>query len=280
MRVATCRDNRSRRCPSKCPPTLPACSKAFRGGARRLPRCWPRAPDGIPPTYRPSRSACWIRRPMKPFRCARCTPALTSCRSRRCPVSGPISGAEMRCATSSRAGRSPKRSPQVAAAVATANGALLVALTEGVSALALRVGEGGVAPAELDRLLEGVFLDLVPVILDAGLDYLNATDAMLALLTDLDDDQRARLSVDLGADPLTAPLSRRSGPELWTMWSRPRQRSPDSAAACVRSPLTVRRFTITVRARRGSWPAAWPPGLPICDCSATAALLFGMRCGR
>ena len=104
--------------------------------------------------------------------------------------------------------------PAVAAGVAAANGALLVALTEGVSALALRVGEGGVAPAELDRLLEGVFLDLVPVILDAGLDYLNATDAMLALLTDLDDDQRTRLSVDLGADPLTAPLSRRSGPSL------------------------------------------------------------------
>ena len=28
----------------------------------------------------------------------------------------------------------------------------------------------GVAPADLDRLLEGVFLDLVPVILDAGAD--------------------------------------------------------------------------------------------------------------
>jgi methylmalonyl-CoA mutase len=32
---------------------------------------------------------------------------------------------------------------------------------------------------------------------------------VLALLTDLDDDQRSRLSVDLGADPLTAPLSGR-----------------------------------------------------------------------
>ncbi len=37
---------------------------------------------------------------------------------------------------------------------------------------------------------------------------------MLALVTDLDDDRRARLSVDLGADPLTAPLSGRAAPSL------------------------------------------------------------------
>ena len=92
-----------------------------------------------------------------------------------------------------------------------ANGAVLVALTEGVSALVLRVGG---AAAELDRLLDGVFLDLVPVVLDAGTDYGVAADAVLALLTELDDDQRSRLSVDLGADPLTAPLSARSAPSV------------------------------------------------------------------
>jgi methylmalonyl-CoA mutase len=94
---------------------------------------------------------------------------------------------------------------------AEANGAVLVALTEGVSALVLRVdGSAG----ELDRLLEGVFLDLVPVVLDAGAEYGVASDAVLALLTDLDDDQRSRLSVDLGADPLTAPLSGRPAPSM------------------------------------------------------------------
>lgn len=92
---------------------------------------------------------------------------------------------------------------------AEANGAVLVALTEGVSALVLRIGGSA---AGLDRLLEGVFLDLVPVVLDAGADYAAASDAVLALLTDLDDDQRSRLSVDLGADPLTAPLSARPAP--------------------------------------------------------------------
>jgi methylmalonyl-CoA mutase len=92
---------------------------------------------------------------------------------------------------------------------ADANGAVLVALTEGVSALVLRVGGSG-----LDRLLDGVFLDLVPIVLDAGADYVAASDAVLALLTDLDDDQRSRLSVDLGADPLTAPLSGRATANL------------------------------------------------------------------
>ncbi|WP_101949882.1 methylmalonyl-CoA mutase small subunit [Mycobacterium sp. 3519A] len=99
--------------------------------------------------------------------------------------------------------------PANGSAAADANGAVLLALTEGVSALVLRV-EG--AATHLDRLLDGVFLDLVPVVLDAGADYAAASDALLALLTDLDNDQRSRLSVDLGADPLIAPLSGRPAP--------------------------------------------------------------------
>ncbi|MBI5734527.1 MAG: methylmalonyl-CoA mutase small subunit [Mycolicibacterium neoaurum] len=86
------------------------------------------------------------------------------------------------------------------------NGALLLALTEGTSALVLRVGS---AAAELDRMLDGVYLDLVPVLLDAGDQYVAAADAVLALVADLDDEQRGRLSLDLGADPFTAPLSGR-----------------------------------------------------------------------
>ncbi len=98
--------------------------------------------------------------------------------------------------------------------VADGNGAVLSALTEGTSALVLRVGPGAASAAELDQLLEGVFLELVPVLIDAGADYVAAADAVLALITDLDGDRRARLSVDLGADPLTAPLSRRAAPSL------------------------------------------------------------------
>lgn len=95
-----------------------------------------------------------------------------------------------------------------------ANGAILLGLTEGVSALILRVGADGVAPSDLGRLLESVFLDLVPVQLDAGTDYAAAAAALLPLLTDLDAEQRERLSVDLGADPLTAPFSDRPAPDV------------------------------------------------------------------
>ncbi|MGV0836948.1 methylmalonyl-CoA mutase small subunit [Mycolicibacterium thermoresistibile] len=93
---------------------------------------------------------------------------------------------------------------------AEVNGSVLAALTEGVSALALRIG-AEVPATELNRVFDGVFLDLVPVLFDAdGADYPAVADAVLGLLADLDDDQRSRLSIDFGADPLTAPLSRRS----------------------------------------------------------------------
>jgi len=109
-------------------------------------------------------------------------------------------------------------------AVSDGNDAVLSALTDGVSALVLRVGQAseatggssghGVPVAELDRLLEGVFLELVPLILESGADYVAAADAVLALVSNFDDDKRRSLSVDLGADPLTAALGDRSAPAV------------------------------------------------------------------
>jgi len=91
------------------------------------------------------------------------------------------------------------------------NGAVLLALTEGASALSVTIGEGGVAPADLSQLFEGVFLDLVPVIFENTGNDLDATaDAVLALVAGFDAEQRSRLSIDFGADPLTAPLSGRA----------------------------------------------------------------------
>lgn len=98
--------------------------------------------------------------------------------------------------------------------VTDGNGAVMAALTEGVSALALRVGPDGAAVRDLDRLLEGVFLELVPVIVDAGADYAAVADALLALLTDFDEDRRRSLSIDLGGDPLTAALTNRAAPTI------------------------------------------------------------------
>lgn len=95
-----------------------------------------------------------------------------------------------------------------------ANAAVLAALGEGVSALLIKVGTGGVAPDKLERLFAGVYLNLAPVILDAGADYPAACDAMLALVAELEPDQRATVSIDLGGDPLTASFSDRSAPTV------------------------------------------------------------------
>jgi methylmalonyl-CoA mutase len=92
------------------------------------------------------------------------------------------------------------------------NASVLGALGDGASALLIRVGESGVAPGQLEELLAGVYLSMAPVILDAGSDYVAAADAMLALIDQVDADQRGAVSVDLAADPLTATLSGRSAP--------------------------------------------------------------------
>ncbi|MGB8794362.1 MAG: methylmalonyl-CoA mutase small subunit [Mycobacterium sp.] len=94
------------------------------------------------------------------------------------------------------------------------NAAVLAGLAEGVSALLIRVGESGVAPAQLEKVLDGVYLSMAPVILDAGADYRAACDALLELVADVEADQRATLSIDLGADPLTASLSERPAPAI------------------------------------------------------------------
>nr|WP_242455956.1 methylmalonyl-CoA mutase family protein [Mycolicibacterium sp. P1-18] len=101
-------------------------------------------------------------------------------------------------------------------ALSDGNDAVLSALTDGVSALVLRVGDAdaGVPVADLDRLLEGVFLELVPVIVEAGADYPAAAEAVLALVSNVDDEKRRSLSVDLGADPLTAVLTGRPAPTV------------------------------------------------------------------
>ncbi|MCV7179923.1 methylmalonyl-CoA mutase small subunit [Mycolicibacterium sphagni] len=104
--------------------------------------------------------------------------------------------------------------PGVSGTVADGNAAVLSALGDGVSALVLRVGDTGVAPADLDRLLEGVFLELAPVILDAGAQFAAAAEAVLTLIAGADDAQRATMSIDLGADPLTAELSGAHAPTL------------------------------------------------------------------
>jgi methylmalonyl-CoA mutase len=94
------------------------------------------------------------------------------------------------------------------------NDTVLAALNDGVSALVLRVGPTGVPVTRLRQLLAGVHLNLAPVTLDAGADYSAAADVVLGLVNQLDEDKKTTLSVDLGADPLTAPLRERAAPSL------------------------------------------------------------------
>jgi methylmalonyl-CoA mutase len=94
------------------------------------------------------------------------------------------------------------------------NSAVLAALAEGVSALLVRVGESGVTPAQLEKVFDGVYLSMAPVILDAGADYQAAGAALLELVSRVEPDQRPLLSIDLGADPLTAALSDRPAPPI------------------------------------------------------------------
>src|SRR6185437_7899440 len=94
------------------------------------------------------------------------------------------------------------------------NSAVLDALGNGASALVLRIGESGVAPDQLGETLEGVYLSMAPLILEAGADYPAASDVALALADGVEPDQRATLSIDLGGDPLSAAHSERPAPRI------------------------------------------------------------------
>lgn len=93
------------------------------------------------------------------------------------------------------------------------NAAVLDALGNGASALVLRIGESGVAPDQLAETLDGVYLSMAPLILEAGADYSAASDVVLGLADAVEPDQRSLLSIDLGGDPLTAALSERPAPK-------------------------------------------------------------------
>ena len=136
------------------------------------------------------------------------------------------------------------------AAIGETNGAILLALTEGVSALALRVGPGAVPADQLSQALAGVYLELVPLILeDLGSgDYTTAADTVVALLDDIDPAARATVSVDLGADPLTAPLSGRPTPSLDEV---------DAAAARLAGHHGLRAITVDGSAWHNLGASAW-----------------------
>ena len=86
------------------------------------------------------------------------------------------------------------------------NRAILDDLERGATSLWLRVGRDGIALAELGRVLEGVLLDLAPVVLDAGAD----AEAAVAALEGVWDERQLAASTTaggLGLDPFHQPQS-------------------------------------------------------------------------
>jgi methylmalonyl-CoA mutase len=84
---------------------------------------------------------------------------------------------------------------------ALADGAVLADLENGGTSLWLVLGEGGIPVAGLGRALEGVYLDLAPVVLDAGRDTVQAAEALLRLSADKGVAAEA-VRGNLGGDPL------------------------------------------------------------------------------
>ncbi|MFC5817654.1 methylmalonyl-CoA mutase family protein [Nonomuraea harbinensis] len=75
--------------------------------------------------------------------------------------------------------------------------AVMADLENGVTSLWLVVGDGAIPVAELPRLLKGVFLDLAPVVLEAGERTAEAAEALLTLAGD------TPVQGNLGASPLS-----------------------------------------------------------------------------
>ncbi|MFH0517906.1 methylmalonyl-CoA mutase family protein [Streptomyces sp. M41] len=80
-------------------------------------------------------------------------------------------------------------------------GAILADLENGVTSLWLAVGESGIPVPSLAAALEGVYLDLAPVVLDAGREVESAARALLRLYEERGVAKDAARG-NLGADPL------------------------------------------------------------------------------
>ncbi|TEA00767.1 methylmalonyl-CoA mutase small subunit [Mycobacteroides salmoniphilum] len=86
------------------------------------------------------------------------------------------------------------------------NEAILDALGQGASAIVL----AGLAPEAVGRALQGVYLDLAPVQVEAGAELGGVAEAIFTVL-DTYEGNTAGVVVDLGADPLGDAFAGRSG---------------------------------------------------------------------
>ncbi|GAC68723.1 methylmalonyl-CoA mutase family protein [Gordonia soli] len=123
------------------------------------------------------------------------------------------------------------------APIADVNTGILDAFANGASGLWLRVG-AGVGVDDIAAVLAGVYLDLVPVTLDAGADGVAAARALLALReaaagAPVAADPTPATTLSLGLSPLTAAFSR-----------RPTVDPADAVALAAEVPADVRTFRV------------------------------------
>ena len=162
-----------------------------------------------------------------------------------------------------------------------ANGAVLAGLADGRQRAAdpgrgVRCG----ARASWRRCSTACTSSMVPVILDAGCRLSRRPPTSCwRWWTEVDDDQRATVSVDLGADPLTAPLSDRRAPAIEDVVAIAAT-GGGGRRACGRSPSTDPRSTTWAPTRRGSSAATIAAGGGLSAAAARPGCRWGRRCGR
>jgi methylmalonyl-CoA mutase len=86
------------------------------------------------------------------------------------------------------------------------NAAILADLERGVTSIWLRVGKNGIALGDLDRALDGVYLDLAPIVLEIGSDASRAVDALGAVWSARGVPASAALG-NFGLDPTGGQIS-------------------------------------------------------------------------
>jgi methylmalonyl-CoA mutase len=84
--------------------------------------------------------------------------------------------------------------------------AALTDLENGVASLWVQVGDSGVAPGDLGTVLDGVLLDVAPVVLDAPSDPLGAARALAALAREMTEGTKLAPGTNLGVDPVGAAV--------------------------------------------------------------------------
>lgn len=109
-------------------------------------------------------------------------------------------------------------------------------LENGVNSLWLSLGTGGIGIDALPRLLEPVFVDLAPVVLDAPFEPVEAAEALVAVIADKGVD--AAPGTSFGVDPIGAAFRGRGAVDLEVA----------VAVAQLAHPLGIRALTVDATA--------------------------------